>query len=342
MTRTLTKWEQITAGAGAITITGDYKVNMTDASAVSDKAYIRRTLIVQPGDVVTCRVMGRVVSGSPAIIIDYPSTAIPVSRTEVTGSYLREYCATWIVPETYVSTDRVLVNIGLFTADIGDADFYDPIIEINGADIDGFVDLQENTTDATPGRGMIVGAFGLGALSIFADFNIDVVDNSITPGWYHFDAATVSGTAPTAIGNYHMMHRRRNSGGGETQVAIRESTTDPGEYFRTRVTVGWSDWKRVDAEHGSNANGSFVKFGDGTLICTHTITTSAAGPVTWTYPSPFSSSPKVSAVGSGATVPFILTWGSRGATSVDWNGWKTDDTRFAVGTDVTAIGRWFT
>jgi len=201
--------------------------------------------------------------------------------------------------------------------------------------------VQSSLTDATAGRLGVVGGFGLGGESIFAGFDIDAVDNSIAPGWYHFDASTVTGTSPVATGNIHMLHRRRNSGGGEYQTAILESSSVPETYIRTRVTVGWSDWVRLDVTSGSNPNGRFTRYPDGTQICTSTITTSAAGPVTWNYPSSFAESPRVTGVGAGSTVPFILTWDSRGATSVDWNGWKTDGTRFAVGTDVTAVGRWF-
>ena len=37
-------------------------------------------------------------------------------------------------------------------------------------------------------------------------------------------------------------------------------------------------------ERGSNTNGEYIKFADGTLICTHTFTSPETGSYVWTYP----------------------------------------------------------
>jgi hypothetical protein len=50
-------------------------------------------------------------------------------------------------------------------------------------------------------------------------------------------------------------------------------------------------------ERGSNANGEFVKYADGTLICTRTgsitVTANTKLDVAWTYPSTFAQTPRV-------------------------------------------------
>ena len=50
----------------------------------------------------------------------------------------------------------------------------------------------------------------------------------------------------------------------------------------------------VTAERGSNANGEYVKFPDGTQICTFSLTSSTSGAVTWTYPASFLTVPRTS------------------------------------------------
>jgi hypothetical protein len=109
-------------------------------------------------------------------------------------------------------------------------------------------------------------------------------------------------------------------------------------------------------ESGSNANGNFVKYADGTQICILNITVtdqvinSAYGSLfqgtrVWTYPASFSSAPSVSAPcfrwGTSAS------WGAVGAapsaTAVTLRG--IDVSSRATGTNVVinaiAIGRWY-
>ena len=107
-------------------------------------------------------------------------------------------------------------------------------------------------------------------------------------------------------------------------------------------------------ESGSNANGRYIKFDDGTMICTYNATvtdqaiTDAWGSMfiglrTWTYPASFISAPSVNASifrwGSGAS--FGSCW-SNGAASATMRAY--DIASRAAGTDTIlgfmAIGRW--
>jgi hypothetical protein len=103
-------------------------------------------------------------------------------------------------------------------------------------------------------------------------------------------------------------------------------------------------------ERGSNANGEFVKYADGTMICTNNnigvlTTTSAQGNVfrststlSWTFPVAFSATPSLSASSSSAarwigsnpdstSGTFHLFFPTSNATNIDIAG--------------LAIGRWF-
>jgi hypothetical protein len=106
-------------------------------------------------------------------------------------------------------------------------------------------------------------------------------------------------------------------------------------------------------ERGSNANGEYVKFADGTMICTSstaqtdTVASSFGGGFigaeqTWTFPAPFVATP--------AFAPFV-----RGSASLTWpiyNGTNTTTGRYYNAAIVSqaakvysgthiAIGRWF-
>lgn len=135
MSRNLDKWVKQLSGVGAITIdAGKRKANLT--AVVGETAYLRRTLPTRPGDVVTVTVLARVNYGTPKIIIDYPASGTPVQTAEVDGGSLAEHSLTWIVPRTATATDQTLINVGVFNPEAGDVDIYDPIVTINGIDID--------------------------------------------------------------------------------------------------------------------------------------------------------------------------------------------------------------
>jgi hypothetical protein len=106
-------------------------------------------------------------------------------------------------------------------------------------------------------------------------------------------------------------------------------------------------------ERGSNANGEYVKFADGTLICTNTSVGSldaatavgslftAATPLTWTFPAAFATGtlPVVVAVPQSA-----LRWGSCDAsttTSVSINNFRATSATGTTNVRAQATGRWF-
>lgn len=99
-------------------------------------------------------------------------------------------------------------------------------------------------------------------------------------------------------------------------------------------------------ERGSNANGEYVRFADGTQICVAAVTFVGNG--NWTYPSTFASAPVVAPVNSsGAATAFSITvtiavnTTSASLRSLDVTSGSVA-TRISTLTPlVSAIGRWF-
>ena len=141
--------------------------------------------------------------------------------------------------------------------------------------------------------------------------------------------------------------------------AVTQSATDttPGRLLTTQAgaaqayrrgnilgTVSQSGGAPTGAviQRGSNSNGEFVRFADGTQICTHGLNSTSSGEVTWTYPAGFVSSPRVVGTpNSSNPILFAPRFTARTHTSVDMSVFRSNDTRTAVFVETQAIGRWF-
>lgn len=150
--------------------------------------------------------------------------------------------------------------------------------------------LAASAVDQTAGKLLTTGYGGLGTtIQLNAGDNLD---NIAFSGFYF----NPSGSNTTG-NNYPVF-----SAGA--LIAIYRSTTNssqiyigygdnPAFYYRSKGPSGWSPWKRLDGDRGSNANGEYIRHPDGTLICWQTAVLSqsvAAGSyaeATWTYPATF-------------------------------------------------------
>lgn len=120
-------------------------------------------------------------------------------------------------------------------------------------------------------------------------------------------------------------------------------------------TVAYSGGKNTGAiiETGSNANGTYIKWADGTMICTHYVlrddqTTTTIGGVAispsydWTFPSVFVGQPGVHI--NGASFNNNYYWGSAnlsGNTTVDYRMVTTvASTEQQISSYLLAVGRW--
>lgn len=93
-------------------------------------------------------------------------------------------------------------------------------------------------------------------------------------------------------------------------------------------------------ETGSTADGSYTRFADGTQICEQTLTTSATGVTTWSFPIAFSTPPSCVA-SAQASVPRFTTTGASSTTQTDVDCWDISGTRQAETVHLIAFGRWF-
>ncbi|MDG1738395.1 MAG: DUF2793 domain-containing protein [Paracoccaceae bacterium] len=169
--------------------------------------------------------------------------------------------------------------------------------------------VQSSSVDTTAGKLMPVGAFGLGAPGAYLA-DIDVTDNSIAPGLYNLNSLTTG--APRSTGQQHLLHSRRSSGGGETQLAMVED--DGSLFIRTRASGAWQGWQQVASsdhytgdmtnsetapifERGTSASGDYTRLADGTQFCWHEVPLSYIWARElygiWNFPASFISPAKV-------------------------------------------------
>jgi len=93
-------------------------------------------------------------------------------------------------------------------------------------------------------------------------------------------------------------------------------------------------------ERGSNGNGRYVRFADGTQICTHAMPASDAATTNWTYPAFFTAPPTVSAAPVNASFRTCTVLNVTGV-SVDFDSWNVAGQRRANTVLLSAAGRWF-
>jgi hypothetical protein len=97
-------------------------------------------------------------------------------------------------------------------------------------------------------------------------------------------------------------------------------------------------------ERGSNANGDYVRFADGTQICwNNEIVTPVANTYTsytWTFPAAFSVTPSITVSANSASAAVVNTqFSSPSATSAGIGINRTNTTNTTLSSQ--AIGRWF-
>ncbi|HHZ7017143.1 TPA: pyocin knob domain-containing protein [Pseudomonas aeruginosa] len=145
--------------------------------------------------------------------------------------------------------------------------------------------VQTSASDTTAGALMAVGAFGLGSLALQTLTN---PDSAPATGFYRLN----NSTGMPDLTTWSLQHVSRDSATGH---AAQKAWSDAGggaEWRRIRTGAGvWQPWhKQFDTsnilgtvsqsggaptgaiiERGSNANGEYVRFADGTQICIVTL-----------------------------------------------------------------------
>jgi len=224
---------------------------------------------------------------------------------------------------------------------------------------------QSSATDPTSGSLMAVGAWGLGGLGLV----VTDANTALRPGFYcgpgasgvnYFNAA--SGQYGTLLVEVRQILQIMQTNTFGNRSAKRESLdqgvtwTDWIEIYTTANAVGTvaAGGSGAIIETGSNANGTYTKFADGTMIAAHSkpagsnintafgniFTTASA---TWNFPVTFSAVPETS-VSEKSGVGFC--WGGLGSASISTTsasftlqrGVPISNTPAAT---LIAIGRWF-
>ncbi|KAA8610013.1 DUF2793 domain-containing protein [Salipiger aestuarii] len=140
-----------------------------------------------------------------------------------------------------------------------------------------------------------------------------------------------------------------------TGAAVQASATDttagrlmradygygPGNLLGTVSQSGGTPTGAV-IESGSNANGRYVRYADGTQVCTRTATSSASADASWTFPAAFASATDLAVTITGRAASGVAIGTARvpGTASTGWAAYNTSGSRVAVSCSLVAIGRW--
>lgn len=231
--------------------------------------------------------------------------------------------------------------------------------------------VQASATDVSDGKLLKTGAFGLGqAVSLGVGDNLDLM---LATGFYFNPTAlnAAGNNYPVAsAGSLLVIARQANNVTQRYSTYGGNSASDDVRVFeRTWGGAGWTPWVEMYhqgsilgavsqsggvpigalIERGSNANGEYVRFADGTQICTcQAFQTSASGSLTWTYPASFiypASPGRPAVTGAVSTITgqgaFLAIGGIADGTSVSVRAVKHDGTLVSAATSLIAIGRWF-
>lgn len=218
--------------------------------------------------------------------------------------------------------------------------------------------VTTSPTDTTSARLLKVGDFGLGGYGgNVADFNS--VDGNLS--FIRADSSALNRpAAPNSIG---INLSRSGTLHGQLMMGLNNTTGLRGTLF-TRIKTDattWTAWAALYGqgnilgtvsqtsgvptgaiiERGSNANGEYVRFADGTQICTRTLTGATGSGSTWTFPAAFAAAPVVTGNAVATVLSSVCIDAAPSTTAVTVSARDKADARRADVMHLTATGRWF-
>lgn len=206
--------------------------------------------------------------------------------------------------------------------------------------------VQVAADDATAGRLMATGAFGMGGAAVICG------DASALKAGGIYDYVTASGSwgGPQGVASARLWHSEGKDGASQILIG------DGGMQIRSRAGTVWQEWRRLDAEHGSGAQGTFTRFPDGTLVCSAILRDAGAWdvavasgffrrgqPLVWTFPAAFVSAPAVTATAiHGADVGGVGL-GALATARAELRPWSSRSMAASAAKSISciAVGRWF-
>ncbi len=227
--------------------------------------------------------------------------------------------------------------------------------------------VQASALDGTAGRLVTAGGFGLGATAGMAAPS-DNANLCVAAGLaYRFTTAGLN-TPGTPYGGSLIVSTGTN--GDIQQLFFNREGTRAWLRGWSSATSTWSGWQRLIGndlilgtvsqsagvptgavvERGANANGGYVRFADGTQICTRSDLAAGnasmadgalfrSADVAWTYPMAFAEAPVVSG-GAGDTDAWLAP-GTPGTTACTLRVKSSVTKAAALTLRVMAQGRWF-
>lgn len=225
--------------------------------------------------------------------------------------------------------------------------------------------VTQSAIDTTTGRLTKVGD---GGLLTTAPPTLTLASAHTATGWYSY--ATTDADKPPGSGSGAVEVKRAGLGPSVTVVVAyplaggiwTRRTSDSGatwtaweRCYTTANTVGTVSQSGgvptgAIVERGDNANGDYVRFADGTQICTVTAaavdTTATAGSLfmhtnilTWTFPAAFAAPPAVS--GGGGNLARWIAPNAPSNSNVQYRVYSFGSSGAASSPSLTADGRWF-
>lgn len=94
-------------------------------------------------------------------------------------------------------------------------------------------------------------------------------------------------------------------------------------------------------ERGSTANGEYVRFADGTQVCTRSMAGATGAAVTWTYPMAFAAVPCVTGTAQATVLACVMLDAAPTVSAATLSVRDKADARRADTMRLTAVGRWF-
>lgn len=216
---------------------------------------------------------------------------------------------------------------------------------------------QSSATDVTAERLLKVGAFGMGTTSA-ATTPVGDLATTVTTGFYAYEG--IDADRPNAGGQGGSFIVSRHSDNWLRQIAFLATGVNIWHRWSTDNGTTWSDWSEIYhqnsilgtvsessgvptgaiIERGSNTNGDYVRFADGTQLCWHIGTSGTA----WSMPASFAGTAGdrvVTGSGTGsASITITLSNNlTNSATPRAFNGPGVEQTGVTV--YLFAMGRWF-
>lgn len=200
--------------------------------------------------------------------------------------------------------------------------------------------VQQSKMDVTAGRLLTAGAYGWGipAPEVLDDMDRHDLSNAV----YKVDNTVTLGTWPPEVSTSAILLAMRPAYNQTTEILFLPN--NGGVYIRSSYsTTSWGPWRRLDAQYGSNANGSYLRNPDGTLMCWGAVTTSVGGEAAVVFPAAFTSKLTMQ-VTLGVNSPAVFAqaprFTGRTTTGMDVSCFDSSDTRVSALVAYTVVGRW--